>query len=160
MCLWTDPADCLNSSGLKLSARFRGLNWFLELWRQTRARCRTTLSRVRPYWAGQVGELATPLSTWAQSSRSRTSADGEQTCTQREPPTRRGNQPLDRKLRSHLEQPESCRPAARKGGRDRADPAGTGPPRHTGTTPPAAPSLKTNTTLVFYLVWVTEEKHA
>lgn len=68
-----DPADCLNSRGLKLSARFRGLNWFLELCRQTRARWRTTLSRVRPYWLEQEGELATPLSTWAQSSRSRTS---------------------------------------------------------------------------------------
>jgi len=38
----------------------------------------------------------------------------------------------------------SCQPAARRAGRDRGDPAGTGPPRHTGTAPPAAPGLKTN----------------
>jgi len=69
----TDPAAGLNSSRLKLSARLRGLIWVPS--RQSRARCRTTLSRVRPYWAAQAGELATPLSSWAHSSRSRTSED-------------------------------------------------------------------------------------
>lgn len=74
----TDPAGGLKRNGLKVSARLRGLSWVLDPYRQRRARWRTTLSSVRPYWAGKLGELATLLSSWAHSSRSRTSGEAEE----------------------------------------------------------------------------------
>lgn len=141
----TDPAACLNSGGLKLSARLRGLSWFLELCRQRRAKCRTTLSSVRPYWAGQAGELDTPRRTWAHSSRSRTSADQHNELLTHTHFRTVAVSLGGGGLYSHLALLGSFLPAARRGGWARADPAGTGTPRHTGRTPPAAPGLKTNT---------------